>query len=214
MISTEFKKAAKELSDVAFDYAGHLSITEYRYPDEELIFIGIANPKEGEKSDLEHFRVEYDKSGAKKLREVTRRLSNIAAVVGKETEPILAYFTYKTDVDKELKKAVADLIDISFDYLDLLSVSVCRKANSVDIFIKKRYIKAKDRTLIYKEIRYDEADSAIIVRDIINEIPKLAAEVSAETEYPRLEIATPRNEPKEFERPSFFSKKAKKVAQV
>lgn len=229
-VTTEFKKAAKELSDAAFDYAGVLRVTEYRYPDEELIFIDRADPKDGETSVMRLFRAKYDRSGAEKLREVTRRLSNIAAFVSKEIEPILAYstrkksgvrstvspvgettdYTYKTDVDKELKTVVANLIDTSFEYLDMLDVSVFRKADSVDIFIKKRDINAKDRTLIYKKVRYDEADGAMAVRDIISEIPKLAAEVSAETEYPRLE----KTEPKEPEKPLFFRKKVKKAGQV
>ena len=185
MISTEFKKAAKELSDVAFDYAGILSITEYRYPDEELIFISKANPKEGEMSVMRHLRVKYDRNGAEKLRKFAKDFSDMAAsvsAIGDAMEPILAYFTYKTDVDKELKKAVAELIYISFDYLDLLNVSV------------------------YKKVRYDNADSAMAVRDIINEIPKLAAEVSAETEYPRLEKAES-EESKEPEKPLFFRKR-------
>ena len=209
MITTEFKKAAKELSDAAFDYAGLLSVAEYIYPDEELIFISRDEPKEGEASIMRYLKVQYDRSGAEKLREVTRDLPSMAAVVGKETEPILAHYTYKTNVDKELKTAVANLIDTSFEYLDMLDVSVFRKADSVDMFIKKRDINAKDRTLIYKKVRYDEADGVMVVRDIVKDIPKLAAEVSTETEYPRLK----KTEPKEPEKPSLFRKKANKTTE-
>lgn len=92
MIDMKFKKAARDLSDAAFEYAELIEVTEYRFDNEMLIFaserdeIEKARKKPDDQKFMYHVKARYNSGGAKKITELAGNILPTAAAEAAKKE--------------------------------------------------------------------------------------------------------------------------------